>query len=312
MNPKQLIDQPIRACWLLTSRCNYTCQFCHRVLDKRELYFNEAVIVADKLIKSGIRKISFSGGEPMMWSGLFDLIQYVKKRGVITMLITNASFLTDARLDRYANILDWITFPIDGSTEEMQEKMTRDAGHLKRVLRFLKQIEEKDLPIRVKINTVFARPNQGDMANIARIVRDYPAIERWKVFQFYPIRGLALRFQKKFSISKRRFLESKREVFNTFPEWKNKSVYFATNKDLERSYFTLAPDGSVYLSYESKDYYMGDLKKEPVEEIWQNKMYDKGAHEIQASWMSDYLVDSSVRTLHRLKRESGVLGGGVL
>ncbi len=281
---------PIRACWLLTSRCNYSCQFCHRILDRRELYYNEAILVADRLIRAGIKKISFSGGEPMLWTGLIELIKYIKKSGVMTMLITNASLMTEKLLENYSRVLDWITFPIDGSTEAKQAILTRRKGHLDHIISLLSKIQEDKLPLKVKINTVCSGINKDDVANIAVLIHRYAAIKRWKVFQFYPIRGFAFRNSDKFLITKDEFLLVKRRIFRKYPHWDRSSVFFATNDDLERTYFTIAPDGIVYLSYMKKDYFIGDLKQQSVQDIWGSQLYDRKGHRRQSKYLEHSVV----------------------
>jgi radical S-adenosyl methionine domain-containing protein 2 len=312
MNNKTLIpaELPIRACWLLTSRCNYSCQFCHRVLNKRELYFNEAVSIVDKLAEAGIKKVSFSGGEPMLWNGLYDLIAYAKSKGLITMLITNASLMSDSMLMDYAKILDWITFPIDGSNEHNQVLMTRAENHFSRILHQLDLIEKHNLAVKVKINTVCAKPNKDDIINIAKIIQEHPSIERWKVFQFYPVRGLALHYQDQFLLDKQEFLSIAENVVAAYPEIARKNVFFATNHDLDRSYFTLAPDGTVYLSAEGKDFFMGNLLTSSVEEIWKSKLYDKKSHKRQARWVLEYVPDARTTIVEKLKRKNSAFDGG--
>ena len=77
------------------------------------------------------------------------------------------------------------------------------------------------------------------------------------------------------------------------------------------SYLRIKPDGSVFLSYNSKDYFMGDLLTQEVENIWGNAMYDKRNHNVQASWLEDEVSSKSV-VVSRMKNESGITGGGVL
>src|SRR3989344_3480432 len=98
----------ISACWLLTSKCNYRCSFCFKVTTDRELSFNEAAKILGNLAAIGVNKISFSGGEPLLWSGnTIRLIRLAKSYKILTMLITNGSLLTSENLKMLEGSLDW-------------------------------------------------------------------------------------------------------------------------------------------------------------------------------------------------------------
>ena len=65
-------------------------------------------------------------------------------------------------------------------------------------------------------------------------------------------------------------------------------VYFGSNKDLDTSYFTIAPNGVAYISKNGKDFALGDLKIQRVEDIWKNtSLIDKSKYWERSSWFMD-------------------------
>lgn len=273
----------VSACWLLTSRCNYICTFCFKVPNRKDISQKQAEKILFKLKKAGVKKITFSGGEPLLWSGdIFDLIRQAKRLGIITMIITNGSLLSENRLTKLRGNLDWITLPIDGSNEKNQVKAGRPPGHFTRVLNLLNKI--KDSSFKIKINTVLNRKNLDDIKNIAKLIKKHQIIKRWKIFQFFPIRDASLTNRKIHEITEKQFRQAERKIKKMFKDHDCK-IYFGSNKDLEASYFTIAPDGIVYISKSGKDINLGDLKRQSAKKIWNRAtLIDKDKYWDRTSW----------------------------
>ena len=116
---------PLWRCELiLTSRCNFKCPYCRNVGGDDMAYADAARIVklwADQRL----RNIRFSGGEPTLYSGIFDLVGLAKEIGINTVAIsTNGS----ASVDTYAKLLergvDDFSISLDACCAEDTEKMT--------------------------------------------------------------------------------------------------------------------------------------------------------------------------------------------
>jgi radical S-adenosyl methionine domain-containing protein 2 len=250
-------------------------------LDRRELSFSQGKKIVDKLSEAGVKKLSWAGGEPLIWPGMVKLVEYTHSLGIMTMLITNGSLLNDKLLKRLENSLDWLNLPLDGASEHMNRLMTRDEGHFDRVIDILEKL--KDSKISLKINTVISKINLGDVVNIVPIIQKY-GVKRWKLFQFYPVRGMAVAYKDRFEVSTLEFERLRGQVEPLFSSG-SCMVVFENNKELERSYFAIAPDGSVYVSYKQKDFFLGNLLTQSVEDIWKNKLLDKKKYWQRAKWI---------------------------
>lgn len=89
---------------LLTNRCNFKCPYCRggRPDLNMELTYNQAFITLNHWINNGLRNVRFSGGEPTLWSGLYDLAYYCRLRGVERIAVsTNGS----AKWEKYDRLL---------------------------------------------------------------------------------------------------------------------------------------------------------------------------------------------------------------
>lgn len=83
---------PLWRCELvLTSKCNFRCPYC-RGVGGPDLSFGEAERVLRLWVSQGLKNVRFSGGEPTLWPGIFDLCGMATGLGVERVAIsTNGS-----------------------------------------------------------------------------------------------------------------------------------------------------------------------------------------------------------------------------
>lgn len=105
----------------LTRRCNLDCEYCKIVDNSREkmekeLSVDQWKVVIDNFVKHGHRHFVFTGGEPMIYRGLYDLIDYTSAKAM-TSLISNTTFFNEERFGKLKN-LDYLTFSFDTVNED--------------------------------------------------------------------------------------------------------------------------------------------------------------------------------------------------
>lgn len=272
---------PINVTWLITDRCNYDCQFCFRFLDRHEISFEKAQKIIDKLIAAGLKKISWAGGEPLLWPGMLDLIKYTHDREITTMLITNGELITEPMLDFFGENLDWLNLPLEGPSSAINDLMTRKAGHFERVIKILTRL--KDTSVKLKINTVASAINIDALEEMVPIIKKYQ-VKRWKIFQFYPVRGQAIKARAKFDLEPSKFESARKKILAQFDP-QECMVVFENNQELEQSYFSIAPDGEVYVSQNGKDLFLGNLATDSVESIWSSQALIKEKYWQRSQWI---------------------------
>ncbi len=85
----------------LTEKCNYNCSFCFNSQSNqsfsRELPFEDAKKIISNAASDGIERIRFTGGEPLLYSKLSEILSFAKKKGIYTMLNTNASLFDEKK-----------------------------------------------------------------------------------------------------------------------------------------------------------------------------------------------------------------------
>jgi len=183
--------------WHFWPWCNYGCKFCFARFEDipraDRLPKEIALTVPEMLAEAGADKITFVGGEPTLCPYLGDLLAASKDVGLTTCIVSNASGLTEAFLDEWSHLIDWVGLSIDASNDEIHAEIGRGMrGDLARSRSHHLELATdawnrcRSRGIRMKLNTVVCKPNlDDDMAELVLKLRP----ERWKIFEVLPVEG---------------------------------------------------------------------------------------------------------------------------
>jgi MoaA/NifB/PqqE/SkfB family radical SAM enzyme len=117
-------EHPLLAHMIPTRRCNLACEYCNEYDDFSKPVLTEAMFQrVDKLAALGTSVITISGGEPLLHPELDEIIQRIRKRGMIAGLITNGYLLVAERIQRLNRAgLEWLQISIDNVTPDEVSK----------------------------------------------------------------------------------------------------------------------------------------------------------------------------------------------
>src|SRR5690348_7451546 len=94
-------DHPLLAHIIPIRRCNLACEYCNEYDDFSKPVALETMFQRiDYLASLGTAIICISGGEPLLHPELDQIIQRIRKHGVIAGMITNGYLLTADRIQR--------------------------------------------------------------------------------------------------------------------------------------------------------------------------------------------------------------------
>lgn len=183
--------------WHCEASCNYGCKFCYARFTEQQLMprlsADEGYSILSSLSESGVSKVNFVGGEPMLHPHIQAWIVEAKRLGMTTSIVSNGTKINASWLQEMAPYLDWLGLSIDASSDNLHAAMGRGRrGELKRQqshhLRRCREVlrAAKDLGYGIKLNTVVSSVNALD--TMAPFVREWRP-DRWKIFQALPIQG---------------------------------------------------------------------------------------------------------------------------
>jgi len=113
-------DHPILAHIIPMRRCNLACAYCNEY-DKHSDPVPTATMFQriDRLADLGTTIVTISGGEPLLHPELDEIIRHIRKRGIITGMITNGYLLTADRVRRLNRAgLEHLQISIDNVTPD--------------------------------------------------------------------------------------------------------------------------------------------------------------------------------------------------
>lgn len=119
------LDAPICLTWELTYACNLSCVHCLSSSgrrDPRELSTQECFAVIDELERLQVFYVNIGGGEPMLRSDFFEILEYAAAHNVGVKFSTNGTFIDQAAAQRLASMdyLD-IQISIDGADASVND-----------------------------------------------------------------------------------------------------------------------------------------------------------------------------------------------
>ncbi|MDO9085966.1 MAG: radical SAM protein [Anaerolineaceae bacterium] len=125
-------SSPYRMDIAITYQCNNDCTHCYNARSRQfpQLSKDKWFKVIDKIWKLNIPHIVFTGGEPTLYDGLPDLIQYAENKGIITGINTNGRKLADEEfLSKLISAgLDHIQITLESSDAVIHDKMVNLPG----------------------------------------------------------------------------------------------------------------------------------------------------------------------------------------
>ncbi len=178
----------------ITARCNNNCRHCYinlpsqdRLAKKKELSFNEIKKIVDEAASLGAIWCLITGGEPLLREDFFDIYLYIKKKGILVSVFTNATLVGKEHVKIFKEYPPRdIEVTVYGVTKATYEKVTRKPGSFDAFMRGLKLLIESGVKIRLKAMAL--RTNVHELTQIADFCRQHTK----DYFRFDPF--LHLRF----------------------------------------------------------------------------------------------------------------------
>ena len=168
--PKEF-ENPLGVQLEITYSCNLRCIQCYNNSGQQinpELTKGEWVNVTKKLCEMGVFECVISGGEPLMYNGLFDILDTLKEYDVKIILITNGWFLKKRVVSKLAKYdYSWLQVSIDGATAKTHDRIRGVRGSWKRAIVGAKMVADEGIPL--VIANVCMRSNLHELKDLIDI-----------------------------------------------------------------------------------------------------------------------------------------------
>lgn len=276
-------------CWDITSKCNENCRFCYRNVIKKDLSIEQNKKILQNIYKSKIiNKLTICGGEPLMYEGLFQLLDEVKKPEDISLsIVTNGiKLVTYNQKENKFNINEeligkvikhfkWICFSIDASNQDIETLVGRNKHHVERIRTILDYLKDNNKDVNLKINTLVSKQNYAEIPNLYSFISEYGFIKRWKLFRYLGD-SKAEDINDYYEIDNEDFQKVRVFINNI----KNDNIKIDINDidTYDGTYIMLKQDGTVEISTEGTLHEVLDLKTDSIIQINNIKAFNKEKH----------------------------------
>jgi pyrroloquinoline quinone biosynthesis protein E len=157
--------RPLSILCELTYRCNLQCPYCYNPLNLRayrdELSTQQWCGILADAAALGVVQAHFSGGEPTLRRDLAEMIAAASRAGLYTNLITQGTFLDDARLDELlAAGLDHIQISVQAPQAALADSIAGATVHETKI-GALQRVREREVAL--TLNCVLHRSNHDSI-----------------------------------------------------------------------------------------------------------------------------------------------------
>ncbi len=125
-----------------------SCAHCYSVsgpMARAELDAKEVCDVISDAAAMGYQVVSVSGGEPLMYSGLEEVLAHAKSLGLLRTVTTNGLFSGQERLNRLRNLIDLLAISLDGPPE-IHNEIRGSARAFERLEAGLENVRKAKIP----------------------------------------------------------------------------------------------------------------------------------------------------------------------
>ena len=276
----------------VTYNCPLSCVHCSSDANPEHqlsMSIEKCIEIINDALSIGVKEITFSGGEPLVWNGIKDAIIYSKKVGLRCGIYTSGNCVNLEELLGELGIagVDKLIFSIHSDNEKEHNRVTRKADSFKNTLKAI--AIARSLETITEIHFVALASNYKRLTNVVELAQAN-GVKRVSVLRFVP-QGRGLLISDKDTMNKAQNLELK----NIITELRGRGFDIRTGSPFNVLFLNenpkcmaaqdrliVAPDLNIYpcdafKQISCETIVAGDeyskLEKYSVEECWEKSRY---------------------------------------
>jgi len=276
----------------VTYNCPLSCVHCSSNAspgNQLSMSTEKCIEIIDSALSMGLQEVAFSGGEPLTWKGIIDVIIYSKSKGLICSIYTtgNCDNLEELMKKLKTICVDKLIFSLYSDNENEHNRITRKYDSFCNTIKAIKLA--KLYNIQTELHFVALASNYKKLIDIAEMTQAY-GIKQISVLRFVP-QGRGSLIKNFNTLNKEQNLELK----NMITDLCNKGYKIRTgspfnvlllNKEPKcmaaQDRLIVAPDLNIYpcdafKQITSEDISPGDeysnLEKHTIDECWKQSKY---------------------------------------
>jgi radical SAM protein with 4Fe4S-binding SPASM domain len=146
----------------LTKKCNLKCIYCYADGGKPnadELTLGEIYRTLDEAKNLGAKKVTFTGGEPLIHEYFFNIAEYAYEAGLKISLYTNGTLIDSRAAKKIAELEIFPCVKLDAISASIQDTLAGVEGAFERIMRGINNLMKVGYANQININTVICKVN---------------------------------------------------------------------------------------------------------------------------------------------------------
>ncbi len=225
--------------YLLGNSCNLNCDFCFWDIRMPDVSLDFKKKIVDEIVKSGIKKVTISGGEPLCTNNFMEILDYMKQKNLEVILHTNGLKIDNFLAQKIAPIISRVSLTLDAVETNTQLQMRKNKEITNHTINLIKIFHKLNVSVNVK--TLITKINKDEIYKIGKILCDLP-IKYWSLLEFIPLNRGKIN-QDNFLLQQNEFDDICAKIKDEFPSIDIRIRKFADSKN---NYCFIAPNGDVY------------------------------------------------------------------
>jgi MoaA/NifB/PqqE/SkfB family radical SAM enzyme len=286
-----VLKAPIGIGWIILGACNQNCIMCYgnvEELPKGRVSLGDALRIAQAIKDAQIMRVVISGGEPLLYPGIFDIVDTLAGHGVSVVLGTNGTFLSDDNVHRLRNCTR-VEISLDAADSTLNNKIrvsrSRTGNAWKEGVAAIETCLRANVDVRVL--TTLNALNQHQLLDQARLLYEM-GVRDWALSWTVPA-GRAADIYDQLQPDEAIVGESLEKVRQVWPSLRVR--YSNRHPDqFNRFYFLVLPDGEVATEdiKQGGKQTFGSALHIPLVSVWTPDRFNQEAH--FAKWVADRIA----------------------
>lgn len=292
----KLFSKPMQISIILNRKCNARCLMCSFWKEKKDYLTSDEIIktISDLNNWAGNNFfVQISGGEPLIFRGIYDIFTFNSEKNIKTKISTNGIALGEKTCDKIIKSgLNFLSVSIDSHIPEIHDKFRGFKGALKRGTEGLKYLHENgnltlgisSVIMKNNINTFpesvdyfLSLPINRFLFQPIRVWTEKLPMSKWHEYEYWVNDKKALKRTSDYLL---KIKKKDKRIFNSIQDIYDLEPYFSSPDLLVNSSskvcnigydrMTIDYKGDVFLGcYYYKS--IGNIKNQNIVDIWQSE-----------------------------------------
>ncbi len=158
----------------LTNKCNLRCKHCYGGFgfnNDKSLDIEQLKHVIHDASESGAYQLDLTGGEPMLYPHINELLEFAYKEGMLVRIFTNLTLLTEKNLNMLIKYgVKEIVTSLDSCYANAHDIFRGQNGCFDKTINAIKILKKKNMP--VSVNTMIGNHNKDDIDTLVMFISE--------------------------------------------------------------------------------------------------------------------------------------------